>query len=845
MPFVGQADHTPKTIQSSSKESESSQKHDGSLEKRESSRHRPKEGAEADDSTNSAEDKTSVGTVNLEEHQDHRVETKFEIHEESDVVIRDRTDGIVVFPEEAENIPEKQEETSIATSDEAAVTSDNRIEVETDSQTKPSADDAEESDQGENSKIGSRKDLASIEDDVVSFADQDATESRYQSHEPKVRESVKESEPQLLPSSDDASEMVPNAVSKDENENAKVHIVNQFAGDEHNASSDSTVELETLKMELKKMETALLGAARQAQAKADEIEKLMNENEQLKSINYEQKRKSSADIESLQEEYHQRVSALERKVYALKRERETLRREQNKRSDSTALLKEKDEIITQVMAEGEELSKKQAVQESTIRKLRAQIKEFEEEKKGLINKLQIEENRVESLKKENTATEKLLQETIDKNKTEIAAQKEHFMNILNAAKEETSLAEARGNNEARTALESRLREAKEREVMLVQTLEELRTTLSRKEQQAVYREDVLRKDIDDLQKRYQESERRSEELVMQVPESTRPLLRQMEAMQEATTRKAEAWAAAESSLNIQLQDAEAKVAAAEERDRSVNEHLSQTLSRVNVLEAQISCLKAEQTQLTRSLEKERQRASEHRQDYLALKEEADTHKCHVNQLEEEMKKLKRKHKLEMQEALTQHKLLQQDIEREKVARIELERTTQVRSPVRGQSSIPTTKFVSANGLTRRLSSASNLSSMEYSHREPTVNSFYLKSMTPSAFQAALRQKEGEVASYMSRLASMETIRDSLSEELVKMTKECKKLRSEAALLPSIKAELEALRFRHTAALELMGERDEELEELRADIVDLKEMYREQVDMLVDKVINPPQTALKL
>lgn len=90
---------------------------------------------------------------------------------------------------------------------------------------------------------------------------------------------------------------------------------------------------------------------------------------------------------------------------------------------------------------------------------------------------------MERLKKENAATEKLLQEAIDKNKTEIAAQKEHFMNILNAANEETSLAEARGNNEARTALESRLREAKEREVMLVQTLEELRTTLSRKEQQ--------------------------------------------------------------------------------------------------------------------------------------------------------------------------------------------------------------------------------------------------------------------------------------------------------------------------------------------------------------------------
>ncbi|MBA0663780.1 hypothetical protein Goklo_003869 [Gossypium klotzschianum] len=123
--------------------------------------------------------------------------------------------------------------------------------------------------------------------------------------------------------------------------------------------------------------------------------------------------------------------------------------------------------------------------------------------------------------------------------------------------------------------------------MLVQTLEELRQTLSRKEQQAVFREDMLRRDIEDLQKRYQASERRCEELITQVPESTRPLLRQIEAMQETTSRRAEAWAAVERSLNSRLQEAEAKAAAAEERERSLNDRLSQTLSRINVLEAQV------------------------------------------------------------------------------------------------------------------------------------------------------------------------------------------------------------------------------------------------------------------
>ncbi|XP_031277721.1 golgin candidate 5 [Pistacia vera] len=621
-------------------------------------------------------------------------------------------------------------------------------------------------------------------------------------------------------------------------------------------SEESVLELGKLKMEMKMMETALQGAARQAQAKADEIAKMMNENEHLKAVIEDLKRKSNdAEIETLREEYHQRVGTLERRVYALTKERDTLRREQNKKSDAAALLKEKDEIINQVMAEGEELSKKQAAQEAQIRKLRAQIRELEEEKKGLATKLQVEENKVESIKKDKTATEKLLQETIEKHQVELATQKQYYTNALNAAKEAEELAEARANNEARTELESRLREAEEREAMLVQALEELRQTLSRKEQQAVFREDMLRRDIEDLQKRYQASERRCEELITQVPESTRPLLRQIEAIQETTARRAEAWAAVERSLNSRLQEAEAKAAAAEERERSVNERLSQTLSRINVLEAQISCLRAEQTQLSKSLEKERQRAAENRQEYLAAKEEADTQAGRASQLEEEIKELRRKHKQELQDALMHRELLQQEIDREKAARLDLERRASAHSTaVPDQTPLSRHNSAFENGsLSRKLSSASSLGSMEESHflqasldssdslsekRNPieaTMNPYFMKSMTPSAFESSLRQKEGELASYMSRLASMESIRDSLAEELVKMTGQCEKLRAEAAMLPGIRAELDALRRRHAAALELMGERDEELEELRADIIDLKEMYREQVNLLVNKI----------
>ncbi|KAF6134165.1 hypothetical protein GIB67_013562 [Kingdonia uniflora] len=398
--------------------------------------------------------------------------------------------------------------------------------------------------------------------------------------------------------------------------------------------------------------------------------------------------------------------------------------------------------------------------------------------------MKVEENKVESIKRDKVATEKFLQETIEKHQIEITTQKEHYTNALNAAKEAEALAEARANDEARTELESLLKEAGERESTLVKTLEELRHTLSRKEQQAASKEDMLHRDIDDLQTRYKASERRCEELITQVPESTRPLLRQIEAMQETTARRAEAWVGVERSLNSRLQEAEAKAAVAEENERSMNERVSQTLSRMAVLEAQVSCLRAELTQLSRSLEKERQRASENRQEYLAAQEAVASHEIRVNQLEVEIRELKKRHKQELQDIMAQKELLQQcpvnlqDLKLERTARLELERNTRHDASILAEQGAATKQMntYSDNGAIpqRKLSSAGSLSSIEESfflqasldssdsfserrHSEVTMTPYFLKSMTPSTFEATLRQKDGELASYMSRLISSQKL----------------------------------------------------------------------------------------
>ncbi|OAE32334.1 hypothetical protein AXG93_3017s1040 [Marchantia polymorpha subsp. ruderalis] len=622
-------------------------------------------------------------------------------------------------------------------------------------------------------------------------------------------------------------------------------------------SEKSNVEENKLKAELKMMEAALQGAAKQAQMKADEISRLMGENEKLKADVDAYKNKSNdMELDALREEFQQRIGAAERKVYALTKERDMLRREQSRKNDSSILLKEKDEIIKQVMAEGEELSKKQAVQEGIMKKLRAQV----------------EEGKVESMRKDKVMTEKALQDAVERGQTELAAVREYYTNALNEAKDAEAQAEARADSEAKADLERRCRESADRETALLQSLDELRQALSATEQQAAYREDMLRRDLEDLERRCQAAEARYDELLANMPDSTRPLLRQIEGLEEAAAMRAEVWAGVERSLNSRLQEAEAKAAGAQERERAINERLSQTLSRMAVMEAQLSCLRAEQSQLTRSLEKERQRASESRQEFLVATERAATHEGRAKQLEEAIESLRARHKQDLKEERTRRLALEQEVEQERAVTAEYEKrlradgrtgadkTPEKSTPNSNMLTMSQTEFSSTVKNHKRMPSVSSAGSMEESFflqasvdTGPSVERLSFSERPPSPYtrgmgmtlglgtssleqlEGQLRQKEGELSSCFARLAALESTRDSLAEELVKATTQNEMYRSEANLLPGLRAELDSLRRRHTSALELMGERDEEVEELKADLADVKQMYREQITMLVGQI----------
>ena len=49
----------------------------------------------------------------------------------------------------------------------------------------------------------------------------------------------------------------------------------------------------------------------------------------------------------------------------------------------------------------------------------------------------------------------------------------------------------------------------------------------------------------------------------------------------------------------------------------------------------------------------------------------------------------------------------------------------------------------------------------------------------------------------------------------------------------------SMQARYASAMELLGEKDEQLSELRADLEDVKLMYREQIDFMATRLASHP------
>lgn len=131
----------------------------------------------------------------------------------------------------------------------------------------------------------------------------------------------------------------------------------------------------------------------------------------------------------------------------------------------------------------------------------------------------------------------------------------------------------------------------------------------------------------------------------------------------------------------------------------------------------------------------------------------------------------------------------------------------------------------------RTPSISSRSSFDSSSTTPAV----VSSILVERLQANIRQLENQLSFYQTQLHSSSQSRDELSEEVLSMTQEMEQLRKDVKKTRQLEEQHQQLNDRYQTLLELLGEKAEQVEELKADLQDVKEMYKSQIIDLVQKI----------
>ncbi|XP_063767762.1 LOW QUALITY PROTEIN: TATA element modulatory factor [Eleginops maclovinus] len=685
-----------------------------------------------------------------------------------------------------------------------------------------------------------------------------------------------------------------NVTLSDPASNAEEQIAPPITAEMKSVSTVQILELQKviddLSGRLEKRESQLLAVSKDKATLEEQCDNLKDEVISLKE--------ESSTVQSLKDEFTQRIADTERKAQLACKERDIakkeikgLREELSTRlhsSDTLEIIREKEEQIRGLLEEGEKLSKQQLQHSNIIKKLRVKekdsdtritkqqkkIKEQEEElrqlQQVLDSKEEVEKQHRENIKKLNAVVERQekdlsqlqmdSEELQEKNRSVQAALDNSYKELAELHKAQVSRAseaqeaalsrETQAKDLLSLALEKAQEEARIQQEALANQVADLRMALQRAaEQQQGRKEDYLREEISELQQRLQEAENRNQELSQSVTSATRPLLRQIENLQASLGGQTASWEKLEKNISDRLADAQAQLAVAVERERSASEELLSIRSQQASLESQISLFRQEKARLLAQLDAEKNKRG---------KLEDESTREHV-----ELENLRGEHNRMLEESKKEKLLLTNQLEMERMkveqekkkcylaneALKEKERKAMTHSvgepPASSTPSLSRSSSISGAenaGLHSSILSQEDLldhslGNMTMSMSMSGTNLYEAARLSGGSsimenLQSQLKLREGEIAQLQLEISSLERSRSVMAEELVRLTNQNDEMEEMVKEIPTFKVQLKDLQQRHNTILQMYGEKAEEAEELRLDLIDVKNMYKTQIDELL-------------
>jgi len=552
--------------------------------------------------------------------------------------------------------------------------------------------------------------------------------------------------------------------------------------------------------------------------------------------------------------------------------------------------KEKDEIIEDLRSEGEALARQNGKQAEVIRKLRSKEKshdgevsklkteleknvvEVERLRKSLAAKNNLEGSQSEAIKtltEANQAWEgenKKMKNELEDNVEKVVGLRSSLESAYREMAEMKRKLEEAAGEAAAAALskEVSLREeavaslGEERRAWhlhkgrLEGQVVNLQDSLQMQEQASSSREEMYRQEISSLRVRLEQSDNRHEDLAESVGQATKPLLRQIETLQSSLREVTSVQERVEQSMSERLQVASHSLAQVQERERSLQEQWRGASGKIVGLEGQVA------------REKEARMIAETRVeklegDTIVLKDtiirKDKVHDEEKMRLSEEVGELKREKEF-LAVSLDTEKGESENRRKKSLALMEQlkERDRRVRElQVEMDSRLNTSKEDSVTSFhsspTPSLSQLSIAGSESFS-RDPWPEEVFSTSgySAPSLYesvkmgnttalmeniQSQLKLKEGELSQLQAEYSNIERVRDTMGQELTKLTIKAEQMDTLTREMAKLKEEYHTLQQKYQTMLTMYGEKVEEAEELKLDLQDVKEMYKMQIDQLTN------------
>lgn len=356
---------------------------------------------------------------------------------------------------------------------------------------------------------------------------------------------------------------------------------------------------------------------------------------------------------------------------------------------------------------------------------------------------------------------------------------------------------------------------------------ELRSNLTRLSDETAWKEETHQKELASLQTRLQSAEARNEDLSMLNQDSTRPLLRQIEVLQNQHMQSAKDWEQVERSMVTRMHDVEAERARAVESERSLKDRLMDLNARIAALEAQNIGERKEASRLNVDLEAARNRCVE-----------MENQVNDLSARNELMKTSQAKHIEEMRRELNDGFKAQFAAETLKwEERLKAERKIHQEQLQRRTSLASTSKAVLQADVSNEdeaaaQSEANPLTMTPATTRFPPGTSSLV---AIERMQTTIKQNEAQISSLQLQLKMATKTRDEMADELMNVTNQCEELKSQLSGAESVSNQLKELEDKYNTVLVILGEKTERVTELEADVSEAKEVFKAQLEELVKQL----------